>query len=211
MLQCGKPFGRSDREGTLPETRGPSPNRGSPQGTEAIPDRSQFQGRPPLKSLSGHRDRDRGTQRKTPAKGLSCRPCNELVFSETVWRDACADLWSHSDLLISPCSPESSERLQKKLHGLSAAPAGIRFTHDFACRGLREVKTGPREHGPSLLASIHKKTLAGFSGSSGVSIAAAALSPTRRLRGSRAQASNWLRALFLFSLFYARNISVAPL
>jgi hypothetical protein len=61
------------------------------------------------------------------------------------------------------------------------------------------------------LASIHKKTLAGFSDYPADSIAAAALSAARRLRGSRARASNWLRALLLFSLFYARNISVAPL
>ena len=105
-------------------------------------------------------------------------------------------------------------RLQKKLHGY------CRLSSDVPVYDLRMIPHVGDLSGSenrlsrartSLLASIHKKTLAGFSDSSGDSIAAAALSPTRRLRGSRAQASNWLRALFLFSLFYARNISVAPL
>jgi hypothetical protein len=61
------------------------------------------------------------------------------------------------------------------------------------------------------LASIHKKPLAGFSGYSGASIAAAASRVVAALRESRRRAPNWLRASFRFCLFYARNIAVVPL
>jgi hypothetical protein len=90
-------------------------------------------------------------------------------------------------------------------------PAGIRFAHDSGCRRFARSANRPSQAQTSLLASIHKKTLARFSDHCGDSIAAAAFHRLRPLQESRARASNWLRASFVFYLFCARNISVVLL
>jgi hypothetical protein len=61
------------------------------------------------------------------------------------------------------------------------------------------------------LPSFHKKTLACFSDYSASSIAAGPLHRHSRLPESGPPPTNWLRGSFAFRLFYARNISVAPL
>jgi hypothetical protein len=56
----------------------------------------------------------------------------------------------------------SLQPVEKKFHA-TASPADIRFTHEPGCRGLSGAQMKPSQARLSLLASIHKKTLAGFS------------------------------------------------
>jgi hypothetical protein len=112
---------------------------------------------------------------------------------------------------ISPYSPELSRRRAKKFARPRQAPPIFALRIESGCRGSSEVQTKPSQADPSLLASIHKKTLAAFSGYSADSIAAAAPLGHPPPQEIRPPASNWLCVSFPFCLFYARNINVAPL
>jgi hypothetical protein len=114
---------------------------------------------------------------------------------------ACRSLAAGRPASVLPNSPEFFTPAKKIAELLSATvgPAGIRFTHDSECRPFEESANRPSQARTSLLASIHKKTLAGFSDYPEDSIAPAALSLARRLRGSRARSSE-LAVQFVFIL-----------